>query len=41
LEDNFDAIDQGIEAAFGCFAQQGFEFGKEVFNGVEAGRIGR
>lgn len=27
--------------SFGGFAQQGFEFGEEVFNGVEIGRIGR
>jgi hypothetical protein len=41
LKDNFDAIDQSIEVAFGGFAQQGFKFGEEVFDGVEVGRIGR
>ena len=30
-----------VDGSFGCFAEQCFKFGKELFDGVEVGRVGR
>ena len=36
-----DGFPESIEGAFSGFAQQGFDFGEHLLDGVEIGRIGR
>jgi hypothetical protein len=41
VEDFSDFVPQGVDRAFGGFAQESFEFGEGHFDGIEVGRIWR